>query len=100
MPFLAQNTPERRLTNIPSEATLISLRLLGESKGLFAGLPQRVDGVFYRCEYINQCGKVTRQCWQGGNSYCSEYKKSVSQKKKKKLSSRKKLGMFRNWELF
>ena len=52
-------------------------------KGLFSGFQERIEGVFYRCEYIKECDKVTRQCWQGGNSYCGEYKKRTSTKQKK-----------------
>jgi hypothetical protein len=41
----------------------------------FNGLKKKVDGFFYRCEYIKECNKVTPQCTEGGNSYCGEYKK-------------------------
>jgi len=56
---------------------------LGKVKAVFTGLQERIDGFFYKCEYIKQCDKVTRQCRHGGNSYCGEYKKRISQKQKK-----------------
>ena len=57
-------------------------------KRLFSDLAKRIDGVFYRCEYIKECDKVTVQCWHGGNSYCGEYKKRISNKKKTKQSKK------------
>jgi len=44
---------------------------------LLDGLKRRIDGYFYRCEYIKDCDKVTPQCCEGGNSYCGEYKKRL-----------------------
>lgn len=56
---------------------------MGKVKDVFTGLQDRINGVFYKCEYIKECDKVTRQCWEGGNSYCGEYKKRASEKRKK-----------------
>jgi hypothetical protein len=56
---------------------------MGRVKGMLIGLQERIDGVFYKCEYLKECDKVTPQCWQGGNSYCGEYKKRSSTKHKK-----------------
>jgi hypothetical protein len=56
---------------------------MGRVKGMFNGLQERIDGVFYKCEYLKECDKVTPQCWHGGNSYCGEYKKRSSKKHKK-----------------
>ncbi|NLB76258.1 MAG: hypothetical protein GX799_07315 [Crenarchaeota archaeon] len=48
---------------------------MGKLKGALIGLQQKVDGIFYSCEYIKECDKVTFQCREGGNSYCGEYKR-------------------------
>jgi hypothetical protein len=56
---------------------------MGRVKGMFIGLQERIDGVFYKCEYLKECDKVTPQCWHGGNSYCGEYKKRSNTKHKK-----------------
>jgi hypothetical protein len=48
---------------------------MGNLKGALVGLQHKVDGIFYSCEYIKDCNKVTAQCREGGNSYCGEYKK-------------------------
>jgi hypothetical protein len=55
---------------------------VGRVKEAFTGLQERVDAVFYKCEYIKECDKVTPQCWHGGNSYCGEYKKRINKKHK------------------
>lgn len=47
-------------------------------RGIFSGLQDKVDGFFYKCEFINNCAKTTGQCWHGGNSYCGEYRKKLS----------------------
>ena len=44
-------------------------------KGAFNSIQEKIDGFFYKCEYLKECDKVTPQCWDGGNSYCGEYKK-------------------------
>jgi hypothetical protein len=51
---------------------------MGKVNGAFSGLMQKVNSVFYKCEYLKECSKVSKQCWEGGNSYCGEYKKRVN----------------------
>lgn len=54
---------------------------MGKLKGALVALQERVDGFFYCCEYIKDCGKNTPQCREGGNSYCGEYKKRLNRKR-------------------
>jgi len=56
---------------------------VGKVKYAFTDLQGRIDAVFYKCEYLKECDKVTPQCWHGGNSYCGEYKKKSNKKQKK-----------------
>jgi hypothetical protein len=56
---------------------------VGRAKGMFSDLQERIGGVFYKCEYLKECDKVTKQCWHGGNSYCGEYKKRSGKKHQK-----------------
>ena len=49
----------------------------------FSGLKERIDAVFYKCEYLKECDKVTPQCWRGGNSYGGEYKKKAARSMRK-----------------
>ncbi len=51
-------------------------------KGAVTGFQDRLDGFFYKCEYLKECDKVTPQCRHGGNSYCGEYKKRSSNRLK------------------
>ncbi len=53
---------------------------MGKLEGTIRSLQERVDGFFYRCEYIKECDKVTPQCHEGGNSYCGEYRKRKRKK--------------------
>jgi hypothetical protein len=53
---------------------------MGRVKGMLSSLQERIDGFFYKCEYLKECDKVTPQCRHGGNSYCGEYKKRVNKK--------------------
>jgi hypothetical protein len=48
-------------------------RDMGKQKGMLSNIQKRVDGFFYKCEYIKECDKITPQCAEGGNSYCGEY---------------------------
>jgi hypothetical protein len=55
---------------------------MGRVKGIFTNFQKKVDAVFYRCEYLKECDKVAPQCWEGGNSYCGEWRKRTTNKKK------------------
>ena len=76
----------RGLPNIQIEI-IASGVLFGEEKGVFKGLQERIDGVFYKCEYLKECDKVTPQCRHGGNSYCGEYKQRKQKEKQEKLTA-------------
>jgi hypothetical protein len=54
---------------------------MGRVKGIFTNFQKKVDAVFYRCEYLKECDKVAPQCWEGGNSYCGEWRKRTTNKK-------------------
>jgi len=49
--------------------------------GVLTGLQEKINSVFYKCEYIKECGNISPQCAEGGNSYCGIYKKKCRQKR-------------------
>ncbi len=53
---------------------------MGIANEVIIGLQERINSIFYKCEYKKECGNISPQCANGGNSYCGLYRKKIKQK--------------------
>ena len=65
-------------------------------KGMLSGLQERIDGVFYKCEYLKECDKVTPQCDMEETVTAVNTKKESAEKARKANSEpTERRGLFR-----